>query len=134
MERAHILDALHDPSPGLGHTVLVINHVASGKFWCRGDLLCPAAELGALGPSEEAADDEEAGVIESRQLFGRGPTAHAIRFGSTTASARCTSSGKSISIHGRSLMSSKPKSRASCARTISRIGSSYSRSIRPAMT
>src|SRR5215510_1437328 len=125
MERAHIFDALHDPSPRLGQAVLVIDHVTSREFWCHGDLLGPAPEFGALGRFEEAADDEEAGPIEFHQLFGRGAPAHAIRFGSTAASARCTSSGKSISIHGKPLMSSKPKSR---------IGSSYSRSVRPAMT
>src|ERR1043165_5310333 len=134
IERAHILDALHDPSPGLGQAVLVIDHVPSGEFWCPGDLLRPASEVGTLGGVEEAADNEEAGAIEFRQLFGRRPMAHAIRFGSTTISARCASSGKSISIHGRSLMSSKPKSRPPCARTISRIGSSYSRWVRPAST
>src|SRR5262245_23552806 len=63
MERAHILDALHDPSPRLGQAVLVINHVASGEFWCCRDLLGPAPEFGALGRFEETADDQEAGAI-----------------------------------------------------------------------
>src|SRR4051794_4373126 len=108
IERAHILDALHDPSPGLGQAALEIDHRASREFWCGGDLLRPASEVGTPGRFEEAADEEEAGETKSPQLFGRGPIGHAIRFGSTAVSARCTSSGKSISIHGRSLMSSKP--------------------------
>src|SRR5437868_1888318 len=100
IERAHILDALHDPSPGLGQAVLVIDHVASGEFRCGGDLLRPASEGGTLGRFEEAADDEEAGAMDFRQLFGRGPAAYGIRFGSTGGSARCTSVGKAISSLG----------------------------------
>jgi len=44
------------------------------------------------------------------------------------------SSRKSISIQGRSLMSSNPKSRGPLAKIISRINSSYSMSRRPWVT
>src|SRR6476619_3581605 len=125
----------------------------AGHLWHRDDFLRPTHDLCCLGRIEEAACDQESIAFETREvrhLHGAGGgkvhqggggvvslgmnVRHAIKLGKTALRAFSASSRKSISIQGRPLMSSNPKSRGPLAKIISRISSSYSMSRRPWVT
>src|SRR5215475_3908936 len=123
----------------------------TGYLWHRDDFLRPTHDLCCLGRIEEAACDQESIAFETREVrhlrggkvhqgsggvvsLGRRDVRHAIKLGKTPFRAFSASSRKSISIQGRPLMSSNPKSRGPLAKIISRISSSYSMSRRPWVT
>ena len=106
MERAKILDALHDTLAGKHEAVLVIDHLPPRHFRFRGDLIGPARDIRESLWLEEAARHQEAIPLEGGQFSESGAGSHASSCGTTTRRAVSTSTGKSISIQGRPLMSS----------------------------
>src|SRR5215510_9016526 len=151
---AEVFDPLNKPQTRRSQTVLVIDHMPTGHLWHRDDFLRPTHDLRCLGRIEEAACDQESIAFETREVrhlhgavggkvpqgsggvvsLGRRDVRHAIKLGKTPLRAFSASSRKSISIQGRPLMSSNPKSRGPLAKIISRISSSYSMSRRPWVT
>src|SRR5580658_1503770 len=162
VERAEILDPLDQPPAGFGEAVLMVDPVLAWHFGSGLELAGPTQDVAGLLRTEEVAHDQVAVARHAGTFLLRGFTlgggggwfehgAHAISSGSR-ACAFATSSGKSISVQGRPLMSSKPN-RAGVAASpglpvsvglpasfrllamiMSRMGSSYSMARRPLAT
>src|SRR5580693_6173920 len=147
VERAEILDPLDQAPAGFGEAVLVVDPVPAWDFGSGLELAGPAQDVAGLVRTEEVAHDQVAVARHAGTFLLRGFAAggghgwfehgaHATSSGSR-ACAFATSSGKSISVQGRPLMSSKPKwawfaaSFRLLAMIMSRMGSSYSMARRP---
>ena len=130
VERTEILDALDELDARIVPGRLVIDPMTAGELRRLHELPGPAVDGFPLGAAEQAAEDEvpvarEIGQLRAGQLGAaalgagrvgaaakkvahatRAPNLASLRCGRIAARAWATSVGKSISVHGRPVMSS----------------------------
>jgi len=133
-----VQEALESKRPTGYTTVLKQLQIMTEKGLVRRDASERAhvyrARLAREATESQLVGDLLGGWLAIRTTWWQGfRPAHCNSSGSR-ARAFTTSSGKSISVHGRPLISSNPKRSAALARIMSRIGSSYSIIRRPPAT